>query len=88
MARRFVLVGLFVLIEQGSLVQVVVGTLFCAVFLTIQLQVAPYRELADNQLALSSSVSLLVFFLCCIVYKVAALTELHALMEEQKTFEN
>jgi hypothetical protein len=33
MGRRLVLVGIFVLIERGSILQLVVGTMFCAVYL-------------------------------------------------------
>jgi hypothetical protein len=35
MTRRLVLVGLFVLIERGSIVQLIVGTVFCAIYLCV-----------------------------------------------------
>jgi hypothetical protein len=35
MTRRLVLVGIFVLIERGSILQLVIGCLFCAVYLCV-----------------------------------------------------
>ena len=36
MLRRFVLVGLMVVVYNGSMVQIVLGTLFSAIFLLVQ----------------------------------------------------
>jgi len=75
MFRRLALVGIFVLIKRGSIVQLVVGVVFCAVWLLLQMQAAPFRHLGDNYLASSCSFALLVFFLSCLVSKVGTLTE-------------
>ena len=53
---------------------VVLGTIFCAAFLMIQLQTKPYLQESDDYFALASSFSMLVLFLCCMVYKYDALT--------------
>ena len=53
---------------------VVVGTIFCAAYLMIQLQTKPYLHESDDYFALASSFSMLVLFLCCMVYKYDALT--------------
>ena len=46
MARRFVLVGLFVVVSPGSILQIMLGTIFCAFYLcetctTMTLALAP-----------------------------------------------
>ena len=70
MARRLTLVGVFVVIEQGSMLQLMIGTAFCACYMLLQMQVAPYAETSDDFLANGCSFALLVFFLCCIAFKV------------------
>ena len=70
MARRLTLVGVFVVIEQGSLMQLMIGTGFSACYMLIQMQVAPYTDTSADFLASGCSFSLLVFFLCCIAFKV------------------
>ena len=42
MAKRFCLVGLMVL-AQGNLIQIYVGTLVAAAFLLFQVQASPYK---------------------------------------------
>ena len=69
MVRRFVLVGLFVIVEPGTVTQVVGGTLFCAVYLTVQLQLAPYRKISDGFVAAASSFGLLGLFTACLIFK-------------------
>jgi hypothetical protein len=76
MARRLTLVGFFVVIEQGSMMQLMIGTAFSACYMLLQMQVAPYTETTDDFLANSCSFALLAFFLCCIVFKLGTLTEL------------
>ena len=44
MVRRLCLVGVFVLVQRGSLTQLAVGTIFCAVYLFIQMQVGAGSE--------------------------------------------
>ena len=47
MLRRFLLVGLMVVVvEQGTAMQVLVGTLLAAVFLLLQVGASPTRLLA------------------------------------------
>ena len=75
MLRRFLLVGLFIIIEQGKMMQLALGTIVCGVFLLIQMQAKPYRNPSDDMLASASSFSLLMVFVCSIFYKYAALTD-------------
>ena len=72
MMRRFVLVGLFVVAQRGTVMQLFLGTTFCAVYLMVQLQARPYISRTDDFLGLSSSFCLLMLFSCCIFYKWAA----------------
>jgi hypothetical protein len=65
MLRRFLLVGLFVVMEQGSLTQLAIGTLTSLLFLVAQLISRPYRHASDEFLALASSVSLVIIFMTC-----------------------
>jgi hypothetical protein len=44
MARRLTLVGVFVVIEQGSMLQLMIGTGFCASYILIQMQVSPFES--------------------------------------------
>ena len=76
MARRLVLVGIFVLIQRGSIVQIVLGTIFSAVYLLLQMQAAPFHDTGDDYLANGASFSLVVFFICCLVFKAGSLAEL------------
>ena len=78
MFRRIMRVGIFVVgpYQRGTIMQLAIATVFCIIFLVIQLQAMPYRHLADNYLGLCCSLSLTVFFLCCNYYKFATLTEL------------
>ena len=78
MTRRFTLVGLFVIgpYPRGSLMQLIIATLFSIVFLTIQVQAKPYKKIHDDYVALSCSFGITVAFLCCVVYKIDTLTDL------------
>ena len=44
MVRRLVLVGFFVLVNRGSIVQIVLGSIFCAIYLLMVMQAGPYKE--------------------------------------------
>ena len=72
--RRFVLVGLFVVVKPGTIIQIFVGTMFCAAFLMVQLQARPYTRAGDNYLALASSFCILILFTVSILYKYDELT--------------
>ena len=41
MMRKFLLVGLFVIVAAGTIIQISLGTLFSAAFLLVQVQAAP-----------------------------------------------
>ena len=75
MLRRLVLVGLMVLMS-GTQLQIILGTLFSAIFLLLQVQAAPFVALSDNFLAATSSFCLVVVFLCSYAFKDAALVDL------------
>jgi len=68
MLRRLVLVGLMVL-AQGSMLQLVVGTMLSAVFLLFQVQASPYKEMSDDFLASASSFGLVLAFICAYAFK-------------------
>ena len=76
MARRLLLVGIFVTIEQGSVTQIAVGTAFSVAYMLLQMQTNPYAEMSDDYLANGCSFALSIYFLCCIIYKIRTLTEL------------
>jgi uncharacterized membrane protein YjfL (UPF0719 family) len=78
MARRFLLVGLFIVwpFQQGQVMQLSIASLFSIAYLLIQSQAHPYKNHFDNVLALGCSFSLSVLLLCCIFYKYLSLTEL------------
>ena len=75
MARRFVLVGAFMLVWPGSLVQLILGTVTAAMFLLVQIQARPYKRTSDNYLASAASFCLLIYFLCCVMYKISGLVD-------------
>jgi len=81
MLRRLCLVGIFVLIKRGSLVQLIIGGASCAIFMLVQTQAAPYRDLGDEYLASCCSFTLLIFFLCCLIMKLGTLTEVSNVQE-------
>ena len=69
MLRKFLLVGLFVIVFPGTITQVVIGTIVSAVFLMVQMQAKPYLKESDDYLAVASSFSLTMLFLISLVYK-------------------
>ena len=85
MLRKFLLVGLFVVFEPGSITQIITGTIVCAVYLMIQLQARPYVNRSDDYLATASSFCLLMVFFCSVIYKYAALTDTQDLREKMST---
>jgi len=74
MLRKFLLVGLFVNLMPGSIMQIAIGTMFTAAFLMVQLQAQPYKTDSDDYLAAASSFSLLMVFFCSVIFKYASLT--------------
>ena len=79
MLRRFVLVGIFVTVRQGSVEQLAYALLTTLLYMTLQLKVAPYRSMVDELLAMTCSLCLAVLFACCILSKYGELTELEDL---------
>jgi hypothetical protein len=45
MARRLVLVGVMVLVSRGSVTQLVIATVLCAVYMMLQMQASPFEDL-------------------------------------------
>jgi len=87
MGRKFLLVGVFVVVSPGTVLQIFLATLVSAIYLFIQLQAYPYKSLLDNFLAATTSAAILVVFLCAIIYKYIALTsepELQAKMTKDQ----
>jgi hypothetical protein len=74
--RRFLLVGVAVLIRPGSLLQLLCATLVTLLLLFVQLQVRPFRRLSDEALSSSCSLSLGIFFVCCMLLKIGQLTDM------------
>ena len=48
MTRRLVLVGIFVLLNRGSVMQIVLGTIFSAVYLLMITQAGPFKQRVDD----------------------------------------
>ena len=67
MLRRLLLVGLMqIMVESGSALQIVLGTVFSVVFLLFQVQSSPYVSLHDDHLSSSCSFALSTIFLTSI----------------------
>ena len=80
--RRFLLVGVAVLISPGSLVQLVFGSLTSSLFLVLQVQAAPFKSKVDATLALMTSISLVILFLGGFILKIGTLVELEDVREQ------
>ena len=85
MGRKFLLVGLFVTVEPGSIMQITLGTIVTAVFLMIQLQAKPYAHATDDYLATASSFGLLMLFVCSIIFKYTSLTDTEDIQDKMST---
>ena len=86
MLRRLLLVGVMVL-AQGNMMQLIIGTLLAAVFLLFQVQAAPYKAPSDDFLASAASFCLVVLFLCATAFKYAvpfANLDLQGIMSEEQ----
>lgn len=64
-----------------QVVQIIIGTVFCAVYMLLQMQADPYHDVADDFLANACSFSLLVVFVCMLLFQVATLTEMDELQQ-------
>jgi len=73
MLRKFLLIGLFVTVEPGTILQIALGTVVSAAYVMIQLKAQPYKGITDDALAQATSFCLLMFFFCCVIYKYDSL---------------
>ena len=89
MSRRFLLVGVYVTVRQGTIEQLLYGSFTALLYLALQVQATPYKERADDFFASVCSLLLVVLFMAAIPYKYAALTDSNALQatmsNEQRT---
>jgi hypothetical protein len=86
-AQKLILIGFFVLLKPGSFTQLALGMCIALFFAVLQLQVQPYRRLADNLLAASAQISLVLFFSNCILFRVHELTTDFDAINEQLSSE-
>ena len=47
MLRKLLLVGIMVVVASGTTLQIVLGTLFAAIFMLFQVQASPYKEMSE-----------------------------------------
>jgi len=69
-------------LAQGSMLQLVMGTLLSGVFLLVQVQASPYTGLSDDYLASGCSFGLVAIFLCSYAFKDAALIGLNDIQDK------
>jgi hypothetical protein len=79
MARKLVLIGFFVIIAPGSILQIAVAFIVCSAYHHMLVQVSPFKNKSDAFLSRASSYGVLMIFFCAIVYKFNALTEFDAI---------
>ena len=89
MLRRFVLVGIMVLVE--GMMQIILGSLLAAIFLLFQVEASPYKDMSDNFLASSASFALVAIFICSYAfrnYEFVGLGDIQAKMslEQRETY--
>ena len=73
--RRFLLVGVAVVIQPGSVAQLTFATLFSMMFSVFEHQLRPYKSPYDNFLAISASFTLSILFFSCVLLKLGVLVE-------------
>ena len=69
MLRRFVLCGLMVIVYNGTILQLVLGTVIAGVMLFFQAQASPFKNIDDDYVASASAFSLLIMLVCMIAFK-------------------
>lgn len=87
MLRRFVLVGVAVLIVPGSITQLAFASTYCLAHLIVQVQVNPYKMQSSNFVAVSCSFFLVALFLSVTFLKLGTITENEALVSRLSTVE-
>lgn len=90
MLRRLLLVGLMVLL-QGSMMQMIVGTVLAVAFLLFQVQASPYKSFSDSFLASTTNFCLVIIFIVSYAFKdyeFAALPDIKMKMsiEQQQVY--
>ena len=81
MFRRVLLVGIMVLVQRGTLSQLMYATVFSLVYLLLQMQAGPFVDTGDDYLANACSFSLVVVFICSSMFKITTLTENRAVVD-------
>ena len=84
MLRRFLLVGLYVIVpwqQQGSLLQLVLALVTALTYLVAQVLARPYLDVTNNYLAVACSLSLVVLLVWYLVLKQLSLTEIPEVRE-------
>lgn len=81
MFRRFLLVGLLSVVDPGSILQLVVATTACVLYLVVQLLASPLVVATDNFIGLCGSAALVLMFFSCIILKLKVLTETEEVSE-------
>jgi hypothetical protein len=61
MMRRLVLVGIMNVVQRGSVTQLLVACVFCAIYFAIQMQLQPYNNVSGNFLANACNFAMIVF---------------------------
>ena len=87
MFRRYLLVGQFMTVMRGTILQLILATIFSAAYLTIQLTLKPYSDRWDNFVACSSSAALVAVFASCIAFKFGSLIDtpdLHQMLSQEQ----
>lgn len=88
MARRFLLVGAFMVFKRGSIEQLAYATIITILYAIVHANAAPMRKAADNIVAITCSLLLAMLFVTAIIYKIGDLTTLDdiqsAMTVEQK----
>ena len=77
LCRRFILLGLFVNLSPGSVLQLMLGTVVSAAYLVLQLFAQPFKLTSLNYTSGLASFSIVVFFISALIFKVNALVDQH-----------
>ena len=76
MQRRFLLVGLMVVVKPGSILQIAMACIYSILYLVFQMEAKPYLNISDDYLANVCSFSIVLVYVSCLFIKIDALTEL------------
>merc|ERR1712139_598400 len=78
--RKLLLIGIFILppFRPGTVFQLIVAMMTSLVFLFLQMLAQPFKEIADDFLAMATSTALILLFFGSIVLKLSILVEFPA----------